>query len=126
MAEPALDDVPAAAPQAPIEPFPPTFYYANGIELFERLAHYGMYVGLALYLTNVVHYDDIAVGGLTSVLPANLAADSDRLQPLHGSVEVTWRHIPSPSHGALRQRGVAGGGLRRPARTNAPPRTVRA
>src|SRR3954465_1811737 len=65
MAEPALEEIPAATPQGTtIEPFPRTFYYANGIELFERLAHYGMYVGLALYLTNVVGYDDIAVGGL--------------------------------------------------------------
>jgi dipeptide/tripeptide permease len=86
MAEPALDDVPAADPQAPIEPFPPTFYYANGIELFERLAHYGMYVGLALYLTNVVHYDDIAVGGLLgnfrlvgSLAPVPCGAIADRI-----------------------------------------------
>ncbi len=64
MAEPAKEEIPAATPQGALEPFPPTFYYANGIELFERLAHYGMYVGLALYLTNVVGYDDIAVGGL--------------------------------------------------------------
>jgi proton-dependent oligopeptide transporter, POT family len=64
MAEPAPEEIPAVTPKGLPEPFPPTFYYANGIELFERLAHYGMYVGLALYLTNVVGYDDIAVGGL--------------------------------------------------------------
>jgi proton-dependent oligopeptide transporter, POT family len=42
--------------------FPPTFYFANAIELFERLAHYGLYVTLSLYLTNVVRMTDIEVG----------------------------------------------------------------
>ena len=42
--------------------FPRTFYYANVIELFERLAHYGFYIGLALYLHKVVEMTDIEVG----------------------------------------------------------------
>jgi POT family proton-dependent oligopeptide transporter len=42
--------------------FPPTFYYANAIELFERLAHYGLYIGLAIYLRKVVGMSDIEVG----------------------------------------------------------------
>lgn len=46
----------------PPEKFPPTFYYANAIELFERLAFYGTFVGLALYLHDVVGYSDVAVG----------------------------------------------------------------
>ncbi len=44
------------------EKFPKTFYYANAIELFERLAHYGFYIGLALYLRKVVQMTDIEVG----------------------------------------------------------------
>lgn len=44
------------------EKFPPTFYYANAIELFERMAHYGFYIGLALYLSNVVGMSDVEVG----------------------------------------------------------------
>ncbi len=86
MAEPAPEKLPAASPQGTLEPFPPTFYYANGIELFERLAHYGMYVGLALYLTNVVGYGDIAVGGLlgnfrfvASLAPVPCGAIADRI-----------------------------------------------
>lgn len=89
MPEPAPEEIPAAtpatAPGAP-QPFPPTFYYANGIELFERLAHYGMYVGLALYLTNVVGYGDIAVGALLgnfrmigSLAPVPCGAIADRI-----------------------------------------------
>ena len=50
-----------AKPAAP-EKFPPTFYYANAIELFERMAHYGFYIGLALYLSTVVGMSDIEVG----------------------------------------------------------------
>jgi len=50
------------AAEAPPERFPPTFYFANGIELFERLAHYGMYVGLSLYLTTVVGFGDLEGG----------------------------------------------------------------
>jgi len=44
------------------EPFPRTFYVANAIELLERLAHYGLYIGLSIYLTNVVKMTDIEVG----------------------------------------------------------------
>ena len=50
-----------AKPKPP-EKFPPTFYYANAIELFERMAHYGFYIGLALYLSTVVGMSDIEVG----------------------------------------------------------------
>lgn len=46
----------------PPSSFPPTFYYANAIELFERMAHYGFYIGLALYLNTVVGMSDIEVG----------------------------------------------------------------
>jgi dipeptide/tripeptide permease len=89
MSEPAPEEIAAAAPAgAPValQPFPPTFYYANGIELFERLAHYGMYIGLALYLTNVVGYGDIAVGALLgnfrmvgSLAPVPCGAIADRI-----------------------------------------------
>lgn len=87
MAELAPEEIPAPTPQGTTpEPFPRTFYYANGIELFERLAHYGMYVGLALYLTNVVGYGDIAVGGLLgnfrlvgSLAPVPCGAIADRI-----------------------------------------------
>jgi POT family proton-dependent oligopeptide transporter len=86
MAETAPDEIPAATPLGASQPFPPTFYYANGIELFERLAHYGMYVGLALYLTNVVGFSDIAVGALLgnfrmlgSLAPVPCGAIADRI-----------------------------------------------
>lgn len=55
------DEVPAGKAA---EKFPPTFYYANAIELFERLAFYGMYVGLSLYLTSVIGFGDAEAGSV--------------------------------------------------------------
>ena len=48
----------------PEQKFPPTFYYANAIELCERLAFYGFYIGLTLYLHNVVGFSDVETGVL--------------------------------------------------------------
>jgi dipeptide/tripeptide permease len=66
--------------------FPRTFYYANAIELFERLAWYGLYVGLSLYLTSVVGFSDLAVGALlgnvrlvSSLAPIPCGAIADRI-----------------------------------------------
>jgi dipeptide/tripeptide permease len=66
MSSPATDAPLEGVPSKP-EKFPPTFYYANAIELLERLAHYGMYIGLTLYLTKVVGYGDTATGDLTGL-----------------------------------------------------------
>ena len=70
----------------PLQAFPPTFYYANAIELFERMAHYGFYIGLALYLRKVVGMSDIEVGFtlgnfrfLGSVAPIPCGAIADRI-----------------------------------------------
>jgi len=76
-----------ASPSSPsTEKFPRTFYYANAIELFERLAHYGTYIGLSLYLTNVVGFGDFAVGALLgnfrlvgSLSPVVCGALADRI-----------------------------------------------
>jgi dipeptide/tripeptide permease len=68
------------------QPFPRTFYYANGIELLERLAHYGVYIGLALYLSNVVNMSDVEVGWvlgnfrfLGSMAPIPCGSIADRI-----------------------------------------------
>lgn len=70
----------------PPERFPPTFYYANAIELFERLAHYGLYIGLSLYLTDIVHMGDKEVGStlgnwrlVASLAPIPCGAIADRI-----------------------------------------------
>jgi dipeptide/tripeptide permease len=68
-APPALHDVTLKEP----EKFPPTFYYANAIELLERLAHFGMYIGLSLYLTDVVGFSDTGTGDMMSVCSSRCA-----------------------------------------------------
>jgi len=77
-----METAAAAAPQK----FPPTFYYANAMELFERLAHYGFYIGLSLYLTNIVKMSDIEVGIVlgnwrlaASLAPIPCGAIADRI-----------------------------------------------
>lgn len=74
-----------AKPEAS-QAFPRTFYYANGIELFERLAHYGFYIGLALYLSKVVGMTDVQVGAtlgtfrtVGSIAPIPCGAIADKI-----------------------------------------------
>ncbi|MDD3642609.1 MAG: MFS transporter, partial [Candidatus Krumholzibacteria bacterium] len=66
--------------------FPRTFWAANTIELFERLAYYGMNIILVLYLTRRVGYGDEAataiagvIGGALYLLPIPTGAVSDKI-----------------------------------------------
>lgn len=66
--------------------FPPTFYYANTIDFFERLGFYGLYIGLAIYLHKVVGMSDIEVGFtlgnfrlVASLAPIPSGAIADRI-----------------------------------------------
>ncbi|MBX7193585.1 MAG: MFS transporter [Sandaracinaceae bacterium] len=57
-------------PQKAAEPavvFPRSFYVANGIELFERWAFYGLYVVLSLHLTSVVGLSDAQAGDVMAL-----------------------------------------------------------
>jgi dipeptide/tripeptide permease len=67
-------------------PFPRTFYVANGVELFERFAFYGTYIGLSLYLTNVVGFGDVECGTVlggfrlvNTLVPIPCGALADRI-----------------------------------------------
>ncbi len=71
---------------ADIKRFPRTFWAANTIELFERIAYYGMNIVLALYLTRRVGYDDAAAVGMVAIfisslylLPIPTGAISDKI-----------------------------------------------
>lgn len=57
---------PAAEPPGP-RPFPRVFWVALGLELLERLAFYGVYVNLAVYLTSTVGLSDVENGSLLGV-----------------------------------------------------------
>jgi POT family proton-dependent oligopeptide transporter len=47
--------------------FHPTFWVANGMELFERLAYYGQQAVLSIYLRNRLNFSEIEAGQLSSV-----------------------------------------------------------
>lgn len=66
--------------------FPPAFWVANVIELFERAAYYGTFIALALFLTDVVHFTDVEAGWISGIfsstlylLPFLTGAAADRL-----------------------------------------------
>ncbi len=52
--------------------FPREFWTANTVELFERSAHYALFISITLYLTNVVGYDDIWAAWISGVYSAGL------------------------------------------------------
>ncbi len=66
--------------ETPTTPFPRSFYVANGIELFERWAFYGLYVVLSLHLTSVVGLSDAQAGDVMALYAFF------RLGPLIGGV----------------------------------------
>lgn len=82
---------PAAAlgppePDAPPTPFPSIFYIANALELLERLAYYGVYVNLVVYLHDEVGLDDVESTSLLGIfalvrswLPVPIGGLADRL-----------------------------------------------
>ena len=47
--------------------FHPTFWVANGMELFERLAYYGQATVLSIYLRNTLKFSEIEAGQLSSI-----------------------------------------------------------
>src|SRR3990170_1822126 len=47
--------------------FHPTFWVANGMELFERLAYYGQATVLSLYLRDTLKFSEIEAGQLSSI-----------------------------------------------------------
>lgn len=55
-----------------LDQFPKTFWAANTIELFERLAYYGMNIILALYLTRRVGYSTEVAVSITGFFIASL------------------------------------------------------
>jgi dipeptide/tripeptide permease len=79
--------------------FPRAFWVAKVIELFERAAYYGVFIALAVFLTNVVGFTDIQAGwvgasfaGLIYLLPFVTGAISDRIgfRPAYAQAHIIW------------------------------------
>ena len=47
--------------------FHPSFWIANGMELFERLAYYGQATVFSIYLRNHLHSNEIDAGTISSI-----------------------------------------------------------
>ncbi len=48
-------------------PFPPIFWIANLVEVLERFAYYGIYVGFGIYMTTVLKYEAAQLGTVQSL-----------------------------------------------------------
>jgi len=66
--------------------FPRTFWFANGAELFERAAYYGMAIALVVYLTRRVGFSDVHAGYVAAcfssvlyLLPTFTGAMADKI-----------------------------------------------
>ncbi|MCE1188769.1 MAG: MFS transporter [Ignavibacteria bacterium] len=64
------------------EKFPASFWSANTVELFERAAHYALFISITLYLTNVVGFNDIQAAWISGFYSAGLYF----LPPFSGAV----------------------------------------
>jgi dipeptide/tripeptide permease len=63
---------PAAPPEALTWKFPRWFWWANVTELFERAAFYGLFIAVALFLTDVVGFTDIEAGYISAGFSAGI------------------------------------------------------
>jgi dipeptide/tripeptide permease len=52
--------------------FSSPFWVANGVELLERAAWYGVFVAITLYLSRILGFDDIQAGVISGVFSAGL------------------------------------------------------
>ncbi|MFH1843344.1 MAG: MFS transporter, partial [bacterium] len=52
--------------------FSKAFWIANGVEILERAAWYGVFVAITLYLSRVLGYSDIQAGAVSGVFTAGL------------------------------------------------------
>ena len=66
--------------------FPKTFWIANGVELLERAAYYGVFIVITLYLSRILGFSDIEAGFISGVfsgglylLPTFTGAVADRI-----------------------------------------------
>ena len=52
--------------------YPRSFWVANGVELLERAAYYGMFIEITIYLTRIVGFNDIWASWISGIFSAGL------------------------------------------------------
>jgi dipeptide/tripeptide permease len=52
--------------------FKKEFYIANLVEMFERLAYYGVFISITIFLTDVVGFTDIESAWISGLFSAGL------------------------------------------------------
>ena len=52
--------------------FPKDFWIANGVELLERAAYYGVFIVITLYLSRILGFDDIEAARISGSFSASL------------------------------------------------------
>ncbi len=61
-----------AEPKKLIGGFPKDFWTANGVELLERAAYYGVFIVITLYLSRILGFDDIEAAWISGSFSAGL------------------------------------------------------
>ena len=56
----------------PRRSFPSTFWVANGMELFERLAYYGQQIVFMIYMRNQLGFTEAQAGQLSGLFGGHL------------------------------------------------------
>ena len=52
--------------------FPKDFWTANGVELLERAAYYGVFIVITLYLSRILGFDDIEAAWISGSFSAGI------------------------------------------------------
>lgn len=52
--------------------YPRTFWIANGVELLERAAYYGVFIVITLYLSRILGFDDVQAAWISGAFSAGL------------------------------------------------------
>ena len=90
-----MTDNPGSATAGRTWRFSPAFWIANGVELLERGAWYGVFIAITLYLSRILGFDDIQAGVISGLFSAGLYL----LPPFSGAHRRSHRLPPGAAAG---------------------------
>ena len=62
----------STSPESQFKGFPKSFWIANGVELLERAAYYGVFIVITLYLSRILGFNDVQAAWLSGSFSAGL------------------------------------------------------